>query len=98
MTIGHAYRTGLRPTWDGWPFVDSRAVVYAVEPPVIWTDGVTTHVIVAHCKQTGAVEVYPAQDTGALVDWAFLVKGGSPNHMSALSALGYEVVTVDGRA
>ncbi|WP_306365497.1 hypothetical protein [Nocardia sp. CC227C] len=95
-TIGHAYRTDVRPFWGGSPFLDRGAAVYVLEPPLLWQVGVTSSVIVACNRRTGVTEVFAAYDTGDLVSPAVLMHGS--NHMSALNGLGYEVVHHAGRA
>jgi hypothetical protein len=97
---GTAYRTDLYATTELGPFARRDAAVYELDPPHISHAGVTSFVIVAVNRPARMVDVFPAFDDGRMASWVPLNADKWDQHdaVGALKDLGYEVVTVDGRA
>jgi hypothetical protein len=97
---GTAYRTDLDATTELGPFARRDAAVYELDPPLLHHAGVTSFVIVAVNRAAALVDVFPAFDDGRIAEWEPLNADQFGQHDAnrALKDLGYEVVTVDGRA
>lgn len=98
---GAAYKTDLTATTEFGPFIESgNAIVFELDPPLIHDEGVTGFVIAAINERAKLVDLFPAYENGRLAEWAPLNPDcwGHLDPIRALRELGYEVVSVDGRA
>ncbi|MGW5387151.1 hypothetical protein [Nocardia sp. NPDC003963] len=95
-----AYKTDLIPTTEFGAFAHEGAVVFELSPPHIHDEGVTSFVIAAVNHRAKLVDLFPAYDNGLLAEWCPLNPDcwGHTDPALALRELGYEVVSVDGRA
>ena len=98
---GTAYKTDLTATTEFGPFIESgNAIVFELYPPHIHAEGVTSFVIAAINEMAKLVDLFPAYENGRLAEFVPLNPDcwGHLDPIRALRELGYEVVSVDGRA
>lgn len=93
-----AYRRPEHPVCEYTPLPRALAALYALEPPLVHEDGVSSHVVVEAVPAWPFVQVSPAYADGRIAgDPIGAPIVGRLDHSAALTALGYSVVGVVSR-